>query len=131
MTFECTLNTTGINPQSSIKAFLKSYQDTSNPKYYQKYDKRLEQYFQDKIRKNIRQTQIKDDKLADTFFVTFKNEGIYFSTNARRALKYEFGSGNTPPKRFLQPAIVETANEVSNIMITDAIDLYQKYSRIL
>lgn len=131
MTFECTLNVTGTNPQTSIQAFLKSYQDTSNPKYYKKYDKHLEAYFKDKLRKSISQAQIKDKNLDKSFFVTFKSEGIYFSSKSKKALKYEFGYGNNPPKRYLQPAIVETANEVSNIMITDALNLYNKYSRIL
>ena len=128
MTFECTVNTTGINPQSSIRAFLRSYQDTSNPKYYKKHEKRIEQYFQKKITQNISQYQL-PSSLENTFFIDFKNDGIYFSSNSIKALKYEFGSGNMPPKRFIEPAFIDTANEVSEIMITDAIDLCNKYTR--
>lgn len=76
------------------------------------------------------QSQI-PQSLENTFFIDFKNDGIYFSSNSSTALKYEFGSGNIPPKRFIEPAFIDTANEVSEMMITDALDLYNKYSRFV
>lgn len=130
MSFECTLNVSGVRPEASAKAFIQSYQQTSNPKYYQKHQKRIENFFQDKLQKNISQAQI-SNSISKTFFVNFKSDGIYFSSSSKQALKYEFGSNKTPPKRFIEPAFIETANEVSNIMITDAIDLYHKYSRFI
>lgn len=128
MSFECTLNVSGIEPHVSNEAFLQSYKDTSNAKYYKKHEKRIEQYFQKKLTQNISQYQL-PSSLENTFFIDFKNDGIYFSSNSIKALKYEFGSGNMPPKRFIEPAFIDTANEVSEIMITDAIDLYNKYTR--
>ena len=130
MSFECTLDITGIPPEVSNKAFLQSYQDTSNPKYYKKYEQRIEQYFKDKLSQHISQNQL-PSYLEDTFFIDFKNDGIYFNSNSKSALKYEFGSGNMPPKRFIEPSFIETANEVSQIMITDAISLYNKYTRFI
>ena len=128
MSFECTLNVSGIEPHISNQAFLQSYRDTSNPKYYKKHEKRIEQYFKDKLAQSVLQYQL-PDSLTNTFFINFKNDGIYFSSDSVKALKYEFGSGNMPPKRFIEPAFIDTANEVSEIMITDAIDLYNKYTR--
>lgn len=128
MSFECTLNITGVTPEKSAQAFIMSYQQTSNPKYYQKHQKHIENFFQDKLQKNISQAQISHG-IAETFHVDFKNNGIYFNSSSKQALKYEFGSNNTPPKRFIEPAFIETANEVSNIMITDALDLYNRYVR--
>lgn len=130
MSFECTLNISGIRPEVSNRAFIQSYQQTSNPKYYQKHQKRIESFFQDKLQKNISQAQISNN-IAETFNVNFKSDGIYFSSNSKQALKYEFGSNNTPPKRFIEPAFIETANEVSDIMITDALGLYNRYSRFI
>ena len=130
MSFECTLNVNGIRPEASAKAFIQSYQQTSNPKYYQKHQKRIEDYFQDKLQKNISQAQISNG-IAKTFSIDFKSNGIYFSSYSKQALKYEFGSNKTPPKRFIEPAFIETANEVSKIMITDALDLYNRYSRFI
>lgn len=130
MSFECTLNISGIKPEVSNRAFIQSYKQTSNPKYYQKHQKRIENFFQDKLQKNINQAQI-PYTISNTFTVNFKSDGVYFSSDSRDALKYEFGSGKMPPKRFIEPAFIETANEVSNIMITDALDLYNKYSRFI
>ena len=128
MSVECTLNVSGIKPEVSNKAVIRSFQQTSSPKYYQKYQKRIESYFQDKLQKNISQAQISND-IADTFNIKFQSDGIYFNSDSIEALKYEFGSKNTPPKRFIEPAFTETANEVSQLVITDAIDLYNRYTR--
>ena len=130
MTFECTLQISGIRPEVSNRAFLQSYQETSNAKYYKKYDKKIESFFKDKLSSNMSQSQI-PQSLENTFFIDFKSDGIYFSSNSSTALKYEFGSGNIPPKRFIEPAFIDTANEVSEMMITDALDLYNKYSRFV
>ena len=99
-------------------------------KYYKKYEKRIEKYFKSKLDQNIAQNHI-PHSLEQTFFINFKNDGIYFSSNSIQALKYEFGSKNMPPKRFIEPAFIDTANEVSQIMITDALDLYNRYSRFI
>lgn len=128
MTFECTLQISGTKPEVSNRAFLQSYQETSNTKYYKKYEKKIESFFKDKLSRNMSQSQI-PQSLENTFFIDFKSDGIYFSSNSSTALKYEFGSGNIPPKRFIEPAFIDTANEVSEMMITDALDLYNKYSR--
>lgn len=130
MSFECTLNITGIKPETSNKAFIQSYQQTSNPKYYKKHQQKIEKFFQNKLQQSTQQVQISSN-IVNTFDVNFKSDGIYFSSNSKSALKYEFGSGKTPPKRFIEPAFIETANEVSNIMITDALDLYNKYTRFI
>ena len=53
MTFECTLNVSGISPQVSAKAFIHSYQETSKVQHYEKYHNELEQYYQNKINNNI------------------------------------------------------------------------------
>ena len=130
MSMQCTLNVTGIRPEVSHKAFINSYLTTSNPKYYKKYEKRIDNFFREKLSKNISQNQI-PDSINQSFFIDFKSDGIYFSSNSKAALKYEFGSGSMPPRRFIEPAFIETANEVSNIMITDAINLYNQYSRFV
>ena len=130
MPFQCTVTMTGIPPERSHNAFIQSYRDTSSPKYYKKHQQRIESFFQEKLTQNIQQAQV-PSYLSNTFNVNFKNDGIYFTSTSKQALKYEFGSGNIPPKHFIEPALKETANEVSNIMITDAIDLYSKYTRLL
>jgi len=130
MVFECKLHVSGIPLEVSNKAFIQSYQVTSNPKYYKQYNKRIEQFFKDKLVQNMSQNNI-PQSLEKTFHVDFKNDGIYFSSSSKSALKYEFGSGNMPPKRFIEPSFIETANEVSQIMITDAISLYNKYTRFI
>ena len=106
MTFECTLNISGVRPEVSNNAFIQSYQQTSNPKYYQKHQKRIESFFQDKLQRNISQAQI-SNSIADTFSINFKSDGIYFSSSSEKALKYEFGSDKMPPKRFIEPAFIE------------------------
>ena len=126
MTVNCTLTTTGINPKKSYDALIKSYSQTSNPKYYQKYQNNIEKFFKNKLEENIAQAQL-PDSLVSTFDVKFKSSGIYFTSNSEQALKYEFGSGRMPPKHFIEPAIIETANDVSQKVITDAISLYEQY----
>lgn len=128
MSFECSLNVSGIKPETSYKALIYSYQQTANPKYYQKHQSHIEDYFQDKLEKNVNQAQISND-IVDTFNVQFQNDGIYFNSNSIEALKYEFGSQDISPKRFIEPAFTETANEVSQLVITDAINLYNQYVR--
>ena len=129
MPFECTVTMSGIPPQKSHNAFIQSYLQTSQPKYYKKHEKRIEEFFKAKLTQSIQQAQV-PSFLDKTFHINFKNDGIYFKSTSKAALKYEFGSGNIPPKHFIEPAIKETANEVSKIMITDAINLYNRYTRI-
>jgi len=130
MTFECTLNTSGVSPEKSAYAFIQSYRDTSDVKYYTKHEKRIENFFKKKLEQSISQSRI-PQSLSKSFFINFKNDGIYFSSNSKRALRYEFGANDVSPKRFIEPAFIATANEVSQIMITDAIGLYNQYSRFV
>lgn len=127
MTIECTLNISGIDPEQSNKAVLRSYNETSNPKYLKKHQQKINKTFKKKLTHNMNQFQI-PSSLEQTFSIDFKNDGIYFISSSLNALKYEFGSGQIPPKRFIEPTVVETANEVSNILITDAVNLYKQYS---
>lgn len=129
MTFECSLTISGTDPQKSAQAFIDSYNDTSKMKHYQKYQKRIEQYFLNKIQQNISKVQIKDKTLKDSFFVDFRNNELHFMSTRKSALKYEFGSGKNPPKRYIQPSIIDTANEMSNIIIDEAINTYNRYMK--
>lgn len=126
----CTLQVSGIKPEVSHKAFLQSYTITADPKYYKRYEKRLNDFFQKKLSQNITQNHL-PHSLEKSFSIDFKSDGIHFQSNSKDALKYEFGAGSSPPRKFIEPALVETANEVSNIMITDAINLYNQYSRFV
>lgn len=129
MTFECSLTVTGLDPQKSVQAFIDSYNQTSQLSYYQKYHNKLEQYFVNKINQNIARTGIKSEKLKHSFSVDFKGKNLNFSSNYPGAKRLEFGSGKKPPLRFIQPAVIDTTNELSNIIISEAIDLYNNNSR--
>lgn len=124
MTFDCSLTVSGSDPQQSAKAFIDSYNKTSQLSYYQKFHNRLEQYFMNKINRNI--AGIKNDKLKNSFSVNFKGKNLEFKSSYPGAKRLEFGGGKQPPLRFMQPAVVETANELSEIIISEAIGLYNK-----
>lgn len=129
MTFDCTLTVTGLDPKVSSEAFIDSYQKTSRMSYYKKYKNKLEQYFVNKVNRNIDQNQIKSTGLKDSFSIKFQGNSLEFISKHKKALKYEYGYGNTPPRRYIQPAVFETANELSNIIISEAISLYNKNSK--
>ena len=129
MTFDCTLTISGMDPQRSAKAFIDSYNETARLSHYQKYHHRLEQYFVNKIQQNIARVNIKDDKLKNSFSIDFKKNELRFISTRKNAIKYEYGSGNQPPKRYIQPAVFDTASEMSEIIIDEAINTYNKYSQ--
>ena len=128
MTFECSLTVTGMDPQKSIQAFIDSYNKTSNVSYYQKYHGKLEKYFIDRVNQNISRTGIKNEKLTNSFSVNFKGKDLNFQSNYPGAKGLEFGSGKRPPLRFIQPAVIDTTNELSDIIISEAINIYKNDS---
>ena len=129
MTFDCSLTVSGLDPQTSAKAFIDSYNQTSQLSHYQKFHNKLEQYFVNKIDRNIARNNIKSDKIKGSFSVNFKGKNLEFTSNYPGAKRLEFGSGNKPPLRFIQPAVIETANELSEIIISEAITAYNNNSR--
>jgi len=129
MTFDCSLTVSGLDPQTSAKAFIDSYNQTSQLSHYQKFHNKLEQYFVNKINRNIARSNIKSDKIKGSFSVNFKGKNLEFTSNYSGAKRLEFGSGNKPPLRFIQPAVIETANELSEIIISEAITAYNNNSR--
>lgn len=129
MTFNCTLTVTGLDPQTSAKAFIDSYNQTSKLSHYAKYQNRLEQYFVNKIDRNISQANIKDKNLRNSFSINFKGNNLEFISTQKNAIKYEYGYGYKPPRRFIQTAVFDTANELSEIIISEAISAYNKNSK--
>ena len=117
-----------MDPEKSAKAFIDSYNQTSRLSHYKKYHNQLEQYFVNKIQKNIERSGIKDDKLKNSFSVNLTKNDLQFISTRKNATKYEYGYENQPPKRYIQPAVFDTANKMSEIIINEAIDMYKKYS---
>lgn len=129
MTFDCSLTVSGLDPEKSAKAFIDSYNQTSQLSHYQKFHNQLEQYFINKINRSIAQSNIKSDKVKNSFSMNFNGKNLEFTSNYPGAKRLEFGSGNKAPLRFIQPAVIETTNELSEIIISEAIGLYQNNSR--
>ena len=129
MTFDCSLTVSGLDPQKSAKAFIDSYNQTSQLSHYQKFYNKLEQYFVNKINQNISRSNIKNDKFKNSFSMNFKGKNLEFTSSYPGAKRLEFGSGNQPPLRIIQPAVIETTNELSEIIISEAISAYNNNSR--
>lgn len=127
MTFQCTLNVTGTLPQVSARAFIQSYEETSKIQHYQKYYNELEQYYQNQMEHNISQSGL--DFNSDEFHIQFDGNQIQFLSEGENAIKYEYGYGGEAPRRFMQSAVIDVANRVSNYMISDAIELYKRKTR--
>ena len=132
MTVNCSLTVTGIRPEESIKAFMQSYQHSAKMSNYSKYEDQLNQYFDNKIKESIENNNIKVDGLADSFQLKVENDRIEFSSSMFEvANAYEYGSDHIYPHRFIEPAVIEIANNMSNRIINEAIDTYQKNTRIV
>lgn len=129
MPFDVKIEQTGIDPDRSIRAFLDSYNETSQISHYQKNKGLIEEYFKTHINQNIDQVGIKNTNLKNDFSINFNGNNLEFISQNNQAMKYEFGSGQDSPKRFIEPAVMETANKISDIMISDAIELYQRKTR--
>ena len=129
MTFDCSLTVSGLDPETSAKAFIDSYNQTSQLSHYQKFHNKLEQYFVNKVNQNVIRSNIKSDKIKSSFSVNFKGKNLEFTSNYPGAKRLELGSGNKPPFRFIQPAVIETTNELSEIIISEAISAYNNNSR--
>lgn len=129
MTFDCSLTVSGLDPQTSAKAFIDSYNQTSQLSHYQKFHNKLEQYFVNKINQKIARSNIDNDKLKNSFSVNFKGKNLEFTSTYPGAKRLEFGSGNKPPLRFIEPSVMETANELSEIIISEAISIYNNNAR--
>ena len=76
MTFDCSLTVSGLDPQKSAKAFIDSYNQTSQLSHYQKFYNKLEQYFVNKINQNISRSNIKNDKFKNSFSMNFKGKNL-------------------------------------------------------
>lgn len=123
--FSCTLQRVG-GPSlgASVQAFLQSYNETARAQHYQQYQSLLQQYFQNAMDKNIRQANI--DAQAKSFSMKIESNQIQFISDNQSSIKYEYGFEGVPPKRFIQPAVIETANMISNLIISDAISIYNR-----
>ncbi len=127
MTFECTLNVSGISPQVSAKAFINSYQETSKVQHYEKYHNELEQYYQNKINNNIGRYGLDMD--SNQCSIQFDGNQINFISEGYSAIQYEYGYDDYAPKRFMQSAVTEVTNKIANYMISDEINIYQRQAR--
>ena len=130
MTVECTLTKTGIDPEKSIKAFMNSYIQSSQVSRYNKYEHQLNEFFVDKIRNNIESSGINVSGLSDSFQLNIENNRIEFSTTMSDvANTFEYGSDNVSPRRFIEPAVIQVANNMSQKIIHEAMDIYQANTR--
>lgn len=127
MTIDYNLTISGILPEDSVKAFMQSYHQTSKISHYKKYQNQLQQYFKDKMDKSVDSSDIDVKGLSNSFRMDMKNDRIEFSTTMPGvANKYEYGSNTTPPKRFIEPVIIDVANKMSDKIIDEAIDIYNR-----
>lgn len=124
MTFGCTLQVTGTLPSVSARAFIASYNETSRAQHYQQYQSLLEQYFQNQIERNASQMNV--NMRSKSFSMKVESNQIQFIADSKDSVKYEYGVGQTPPKRFVRPAVIDTANKISRLIISDAISLYRR-----
>lgn len=124
MTFGCTLTVTGTSPERSARAFLQSYNETSQARHYQQYQSLLENFFQNRIERNISQMNV--NARPSSFSMKVDSNQIQFIADSKSAIRYEYGSGNQAPKRFIQPAVIDTANKISQLIISDAISIYNR-----
>lgn len=127
MSFQCDLIITGTPPEVSTKAFLQSYNETSKMNHYKKKLNYIEKYFHEKLERNIAQANIQNPHLKDSFSVKIQGKYMVFSSTDRRSMVYEYGAKNVPPRRYLEPSIMDTANEMPSIILGDAIEAYNKY----
>lgn len=132
MTINCSLNITGTPPEESVRAFMQSYQHSSKISNYSKYENQLNEYFKNKIQKSIDNNNIKVNGLADSFKLNIEGDRIDFSSSMfELANAYEYGSDNIYPHRFIEPAVIEVANNMSDKIINEAMNSYQKNTRIV
>lgn len=129
MTFTCDLTVTGVLPEVSAKAFIDSYNETSKMSHYRKDLAHIEQYFFDKLERNIAQANIPNKNLKESFSVQITNDKLMFSSNDFKSLVYEYGAKNVPPRRYLEPSVMETAAEMPSIILNDAIEIYNSKVR--
>lgn len=129
MPFECELIIAGTPPEVSAKAFIDSYNETSKMSHYKSKLSHIQKYFQDKLERNMAQAKIQNTHLANSFSVTIQGNNMIFSSNNPRSAVYEYGSGRMPPKRYLQPSIMDTANEMSSMILNDAVEAYERKTR--
>lgn len=127
MTIDCNLTITGILPEDSMNAFMRSYYQTSKVSHYKKYQNQMQQYFKNKMDKSVDSSDIKVKGLSSSFKMDIKNDKIEFLTTMPDTVnKYEYGSDTTPPRRFVEPVILDVANKMSEKIIDEAIDMYNK-----
>ena len=128
MGFNCDLIMTGTPPEVSARAFIQSYNDTSKMSHYKKELNYIEKYFHEKLERNIAQANIQNRNLKNTFSVEIQGKYMVFSSTDPKAMVYEYGAGQVPPRRYLEPSVMDTANEMPSIMLNDAIEAYNKYT---
>lgn len=126
MSFSCDLLVSGVLPEDSARAFIKSYNETSKMEHYKSKMNYLSSFFQNKLERNIAQAGIRDPTVKSSFSVKIENNQMIFSSDNFKALSYEYGAKHLPPRRYLQPSIIETANEMSSIILNDAVDIYNQ-----
>lgn len=129
MSFQCDLIVTGVRPDVSAKAFIDSYSETSKMSHYKKDLNHIEKYFHEKLERNIAQAQIQNKNLKNSFSVKIQGKYMIFSSTDPKSMVYEYGTGKVPPKRYLEPSVMDTANEMPSIMLNDAIEAYNKRIR--
>ena len=132
MTIKCSLDIKGTSPEQSVAAFIQSYQSSAKISNYAKYEDQLNEYFRNRVQKSIDDNNIRIDGLGDSFKLDIRNNRIEFSSSMFEvANMYEYGSDNIYPHRFIEPAVIDVANQMSDKIIDEAISIYQKNTRTI
>ena len=137
MSFEANWDISGTKFENSSNAFIKSAKKVTSKNALKKYEGKLNQTFKENISKYIYQSGIAGENFSDVFSLVISNNSIQFVNTAPLITqRYEYGyyDGSkdtneeyyeeymiqTAPRYFIRPAIQDTMNDVSRIMLEEA-----------
>ena len=145
MSYKASWKVSGTKLDDSAAALVKATQSVTNGKALKKYESRLNNHFQENIQKNMRRAGMEAD-FSDVFFLQIANNNITFvNTEPLITQRYEYGyydshddgyedymeeyAIQTSPRYFIRPAIQESLNEIGNLMINEANEIYMRERR--
>lgn len=122
---------TGVLPEDSLNTFKNAYNKTSKMSNYQQYQDEIEAYFLSRVEENIRHQGIDDNGLTDGLTAKITDDKIEFrSDNPNLINAIEYGSAHQVGQRFMQPAVIDVGNYMSEKILGDATSYYSNNAPI-
>ena len=143
MSFNVKWTVSGTKFDDAAKALTTSINNITNGESLKKYENHLNQNFKENIRKEMRLSGLDGMDFDEVFFLKINNGSINFvNTDPLITQRYEYGYYlgskdtneeyyeeymiETSPRYFIRPAIEETMQEISQLMIQEANQEYMK-----